>query len=163
MSSWIRTTQTLYTAAAGQAVLANVGTGHTLLRCHWGIDMFYRLVSSQDPGTVFQATMAAGIYVTTTNNPDLFTPLTNPGDADSPMRRWLYWRVYIPKPLPHGAGGRESLWAWGNTPSPETIDTKAMALANGQPISLYIAWEWGGFVDPTWQPSLTYFASVLVS
>jgi hypothetical protein len=161
--SWVRTVQGELTFESGTSLIASIPRGDTLraLRFGWG---FYGVAQqTADIGGVLATIQVFGLVTTVGNGSESVpNPRTDPGNADPPTERWLWWEARSPQIMSY-SDAADAVW-FRDTPRGEPTLVQSMVsaktIAEGDTLNLWASWAAASGWDATGFADMWYWASV---
>lgn len=161
-TAWVRTVQTSYDLPQGNLLMASLAAGQSIMRIRFGWGFHATTGFDTDLHFLAENLVVWGMVTTIGNGSETVPdPRTNPGDADPPTQRWLWWesrRPVLQASMPNVA-------IWSDSGPQEPCDAHGQVLATGIPagdtLNLWASWAMGYDWDPG--PAFIWFgASILV-
>ena len=160
--TWTRRVNADQSWTAGTYLLASVPQGATLYRVRfaWG---FYGF-TSQTANIMSQLTDTQVFGLVTTvgdGSESVPNPMSDPGNADPPTQRWLWWEGRQPQIMAY-SDSADAVW-YRDTPLGEPTDMQAMVSAKsigaGEFVNVWASWapfyDW----DASGNAELWFYAS----
>jgi hypothetical protein len=142
-TTWRRIWAAQLTWDVGHSLIANIPSGQTLLRTHFGFTFTGASSTQQNMAALAEDFLVFSVVTqSSTRGSTPPNPRSSGADVNPPLERYLWWGTANMRPMTFGSLGQD-ITNWSTSAAYDNLSTKGEVLANvpsGDTLDLYLSW-----------------------
>lgn len=164
MGTWVRSVQANLSFTSGNALIANIPRGSTLVRVHFGWGFYGTTHATANPVHTANNLQVMGVCTTVGDGTEAVPNVrTQSADQSPPSGRWLWWEARAPVISSYDSGAE--LISWRDSGAQTPVDAKGMvsakAIPAGDTLNLRASWAAAFAWEANESNNLWFWASIL--